>query len=346
MNKCEKCGSKLNENDLFCQVCGNKNEKESILLCPNCGTSVEEDDVFCKNCRAELQRQANSTEHIIENVIDSKLDAIKVCPSCSEKNASGSLFCEKCGASLQTEPQKNNEQNNEEVNQKTEEFSDSYSTDPVQPTDPIQPYLKTKTDAKNKKKTIVIFSVIGATVFAMVLALLLFFVVLKDPVIATWKLYSIVDSDAETTQIDIEELYELGDSDFLTAIKINRNGTAELALQSFENQNMMLKWSKKKKQDFISKDPDHIEYLFIYTDSFISKSYTMIYNKRTKKIAIESDQETGYYEKTSSKKLNAAKNSGEKQETTTEKTTTAETTVTNVVKLNPNLRYSGLNTNT
>ncbi len=55
--KCKNCGSEVNQNALFCQVCGAKVEKIVKPLkrtCPNCGEEIDDSTTFCPECGANV----------------------------------------------------------------------------------------------------------------------------------------------------------------------------------------------------------------------------------------------------------------------------------------------------
>ncbi len=63
---CEKCGTRLDPEDLFCPTCGWKNEpgEETLAgaqqvgkLCPRCGAQNVAEDLFCAACGASLQEE-------------------------------------------------------------------------------------------------------------------------------------------------------------------------------------------------------------------------------------------------------------------------------------------------
>ena len=71
MLKCRNCGNSLEEDALFCGVCGEKventdvnNEDNKKTFCYNCGERLEEGSVFCPNCGTNLKEdiQKNNTE--------------------------------------------------------------------------------------------------------------------------------------------------------------------------------------------------------------------------------------------------------------------------------------------
>lgn len=62
--KCSNCGHDVNENDQYCESCGNKikiheeeiNDKPtaSIRKCESCGFGIDENDKFCQNCGSKV----------------------------------------------------------------------------------------------------------------------------------------------------------------------------------------------------------------------------------------------------------------------------------------------------
>lgn len=54
--KCQKCGSEIDDDSLFCSKCGAKVESvvEEKFKCPKCGSEVTKDSKFCRKCGNEL----------------------------------------------------------------------------------------------------------------------------------------------------------------------------------------------------------------------------------------------------------------------------------------------------
>ena len=56
MIKCKHCGVPLDDDSLFCVICGAKVEPQG-KACPCCGVEVEDDSVFCTKCGKRLIEQ-------------------------------------------------------------------------------------------------------------------------------------------------------------------------------------------------------------------------------------------------------------------------------------------------
>ena len=56
MIKCKHCGVPLDDDSLFCVICGAKVEPQG-KACPCCGVEVEDDSVFCTKCGKRLVEQ-------------------------------------------------------------------------------------------------------------------------------------------------------------------------------------------------------------------------------------------------------------------------------------------------
>lgn len=56
--RCWKCNASIEDDALFCPVCGEKQEVSQGRFCPICGSGLEADDVFCSVCGTNL----NSSE--------------------------------------------------------------------------------------------------------------------------------------------------------------------------------------------------------------------------------------------------------------------------------------------
>ncbi len=67
MKKCPYCGTKLNDDSLFCTECGKKFPND--YFCPYCGASVNDGDVFCPNCGQPLDKTSKNNIANEENKI-------------------------------------------------------------------------------------------------------------------------------------------------------------------------------------------------------------------------------------------------------------------------------------
>lgn len=54
---CNRCGSAMDDDDLFCGKCGSPWEVPVRIKrsCPNCGAAVEEGEAFCGSCGAPVR---------------------------------------------------------------------------------------------------------------------------------------------------------------------------------------------------------------------------------------------------------------------------------------------------
>ncbi len=68
---CKNCGSRLEENAVFCPECGTKIEKR---LCPNCGEDITNSDNFCENCGENL----NDTPKVNNELLKDKRPIIMI----------------------------------------------------------------------------------------------------------------------------------------------------------------------------------------------------------------------------------------------------------------------------
>lgn len=59
---CTNCGSKLEEDSVFCSKCGtHKDSTDKYFYCEKCGTKISEDAAFCTECGTPIP------EKILEN---------------------------------------------------------------------------------------------------------------------------------------------------------------------------------------------------------------------------------------------------------------------------------------
>ena len=87
---CPGCNNECGQEDLFCNKCGHKFEKEQEpkkRICPQCQKECNSDDIFCKFCGYKLEE-----EKAIKELI---------CLNCGEKYKENDTFCGECGAKLQ-----------------------------------------------------------------------------------------------------------------------------------------------------------------------------------------------------------------------------------------------------
>lgn len=84
--KCPACGSPLDEDAIFCPMCGTSLHKppshsETHLTCSNCGSAISEGDLFCCICGHPVSSQSSQ----------------KKCPNCNYPLDAESIFCPSCG---------------------------------------------------------------------------------------------------------------------------------------------------------------------------------------------------------------------------------------------------------
>ena len=66
MNKCVNCGASLDDDAMFCVVCGTKVQPAGPQ-CPHCGAPIDEDSVFCTSCGGKVgQQEATPVETPVE----------------------------------------------------------------------------------------------------------------------------------------------------------------------------------------------------------------------------------------------------------------------------------------
>ena len=59
---CTNCGSKLEEDALFCTKCGtHKDSTDKYLYCENCGSKITEDSAFCTGCGTPIPEEILET---------------------------------------------------------------------------------------------------------------------------------------------------------------------------------------------------------------------------------------------------------------------------------------------
>lgn len=75
---CKKCGAKIPGNAKFCLECGEKVEKEEMIICPHCQEHTVKGK-FCLNCGGRL---------------------LSNCPKCHAEIVPGAKFCLECGERL------------------------------------------------------------------------------------------------------------------------------------------------------------------------------------------------------------------------------------------------------
>ena len=66
MRKCVNCGASLDDDAMFCVVCGTKAQPAG-LQCPHCGATIDDDSVFCTACGGKVgQSDATPVEVPVE----------------------------------------------------------------------------------------------------------------------------------------------------------------------------------------------------------------------------------------------------------------------------------------
>lgn len=65
MKQCIHCGAQMEDNSLFCAVCGNS--MKEINACPHCGEPLNSGDMFCQNCGASLNHNDSVIPAIVEH---------------------------------------------------------------------------------------------------------------------------------------------------------------------------------------------------------------------------------------------------------------------------------------
>ena len=66
MRKCVNCGASLDDDAVFCVVCGTKAQPAG-LQCPHCGAPIDDDSVFCTSCGGKVsQSEATPVEVPVE----------------------------------------------------------------------------------------------------------------------------------------------------------------------------------------------------------------------------------------------------------------------------------------
>ncbi len=93
---CEKCDNELQENALFCDVCGYKvadpviKMSEDQARCEKCGFIYKKGAHYCINCGNRLEE-----ESLVEDVVE--VHTHRMCVNCGTKLDIEALFCTECG---------------------------------------------------------------------------------------------------------------------------------------------------------------------------------------------------------------------------------------------------------
>ena len=106
---CVQCGKTLNDDDIFCEKCGTKQEIieaaplgtiDSSKRCIKCGNKLEDDDLFCGVCGAkqEVEQAHIEYEDVQEAVIPKKQ-----CIKCGCSLDDDDMYCIRCGAKQEVE---------------------------------------------------------------------------------------------------------------------------------------------------------------------------------------------------------------------------------------------------
>ena len=83
MNLCEKCGSQLQDGQIFCVTCGTKIQpKPSQPFCPICGNPLQPNQMFCNMCGNRMQPMKS------------------FCPKCGMEIQPGQMFCPYCSTQV------------------------------------------------------------------------------------------------------------------------------------------------------------------------------------------------------------------------------------------------------
>lgn len=98
---CAKCGHSVEDNDLFCPVCGERIMKEGAATddskCPQCGGERKSDAVFCVQCGFRFAGAQNAAAP--QGVMRMEAPVSKrFCYKCRAELESDASFCYVCGA--------------------------------------------------------------------------------------------------------------------------------------------------------------------------------------------------------------------------------------------------------
>lgn len=106
---CVQCGKTLNDDDIFCEKCGTKQEIieaaplgtiDSSKRCIKCGNKLEDDGLFCGVCGA---KQEVEQAHIEYEDVQKAVIPKKQCIKCGCSLDDDDMFCIRCGAKLNEE---------------------------------------------------------------------------------------------------------------------------------------------------------------------------------------------------------------------------------------------------
>jgi len=61
--KCVKCGTPLNEEQVFCPKCGTAKVIEKQNICSQCGTELQTGQIFCPKCGKKAEETVNVPMH-------------------------------------------------------------------------------------------------------------------------------------------------------------------------------------------------------------------------------------------------------------------------------------------
>ena len=97
---CERCGSFINDGDMFCGECGFavgafKGDSVATARCGICGNPIAGGELFCSECGAPVSSASAPAPTVGE---------IKICPNCHAVCTNGDDFCGECGQRLPSMP--------------------------------------------------------------------------------------------------------------------------------------------------------------------------------------------------------------------------------------------------
>jgi uncharacterized membrane protein YvbJ len=106
---CSNCGSKIDDDALFCPKCGTKTAKgksakaaypEDELRDAFYQVGIELERAFTLAAKETHAAFKKATENMQQKTAKATTQETVACPKCGTKNPAGSIFCNNCGAKI------------------------------------------------------------------------------------------------------------------------------------------------------------------------------------------------------------------------------------------------------